>query len=61
MIIQNGVNGLLVPVNNQREMTKAMERIADDNAFACSLSSEGTRVRELLSLINIVDEWKKII
>lgn len=61
MIIQNGVNGLLVPVNNQQEMTKAMESIADNKAFAFSLSLEGTKVREVLSLIKIVAEWEKII
>lgn len=46
MYIQDGVNGLLVPVGEAEAMCKAMCRIADDDAFSRSISRQGRKLRE---------------
>lgn len=61
MMIENGLNGILVPVGNKPEIVKAMKRIATDTKFANSLSIEGSKVREKLSVDNIVENWEELL
>lgn len=46
MYIEDGVNGLLVPVGKTEAMAAAMGRIADDEAFGAALGAAGRRIRE---------------
>ena len=46
MYIEDGVNGLLVPVGDMQTMAAAMKRIADDAEFRESLSRQGRKLRE---------------
>lgn len=58
MIIKDGVNGLLVPVKDRAAMANAMKRIADNESFASSLSQQGARLRNDLSLSKIAEQWE---
>ncbi|MBR5799314.1 MAG: glycosyltransferase family 4 protein [Lachnospiraceae bacterium] len=55
MYIEDGVNGLLVPVGNQAAMVQAMQKIAGDPALAGKLSANGVKIREAYGLSKIVD------
>lgn len=61
LMIKNGVNGLLVPVNDVEAMYQAMLKIRNDICFANYLSENAVKVREKYSLKKIVDEWERII
>lgn len=61
MVIQNNINGILVPVGDVEAMTVAMEKIVKDQAFADSLSVEAAKIREKMPLNVIADKWLEII
>lgn len=61
MIIDDGTNGMLVPVNNKAAMAEAMIRVADDKEFANYLSRNAAHIREALSVSNITSEWESVI
>lgn len=45
-LIENGVNGLLVPVGDVEKMAEAMAQIADDPAFAVNMGNKARETRE---------------
>lgn len=57
MCIQNGVNGILVPVAKSEELAAAMEKLAGSEEFASEIGREAAKVRERFSLQRIVEEW----
>ncbi len=58
--IEDGRNGLLVPVGDQKAMTRAMERIAENPEFARELSENGVKIKETYGLSQIVDQLIKV-
>ena len=55
-LIQDGVNGLLVPVGDVEAMAEAMERMADP-AFAKQMADAAYRIREELTSREIFVSW----
>lgn len=55
--IENGVNGLLTPVGDQKALTEAMVRLADDPGLAGRLSANGAKIKEKYSLEKIADRF----
>lgn len=51
--IEDGENGLLIPVRDKEALIKAMIRIASDDAFAASLSENAAKVRDKYSVGSI--------
>lgn len=61
MFIKNNENGILVEVNNNKEMAKAMIRIIEDYELRYNISKNAVKIKEQLSLDIIIKEWEKII
>lgn len=59
-IIEDGVNGILVPVNDKSSMARAMTRVADDAELANRLSVNGSKIRVSLSEDTIYEKWEQI-
>lgn len=57
MVIDNGVNGYLVPVRNKKRMVTAMCSIAGDTGVQERFSKAGVRLRERLSVDSISKQW----
>ena len=57
LAIQDGVNGLLVPVGDDKAMTEALCRLADESGLAERLESEAPKVRETFSIDRICELW----
>lgn len=55
MCIQNGKNGIMVPVSDRKAMTEAMKKIASDEQFASFISQNGAKIREKFSIEKIAD------
>lgn len=55
-LIENGVNGLLVPVGDETAMCEAMEKMADP-AFAKQMADAAYRIREELTSAEIFTSW----
>lgn len=60
-LIKNGVNGFLVSVGNDDEITERIEQIIADSEYNYLISREETKIRENLSKNNIVNQWNKYI
>ena len=57
LVIQNGINGILIPVNNQKALTDAMCRIADEPSFSGRLQKEAVKIRDRFSIRTIASRW----
>ncbi len=60
-LIQNGENGLLVPMKDVKALTTAMCRMADDERLAKKCSDNTSKIREELSAENIATQWMEYI
>ena len=60
-MINDGENGLLVPVRNAEAMSEAMCKIAQDNQLAEKLGKNASEIRTELSVENILKKWIDII
>lgn len=58
MLIQDGVNGLLVPVKDVSAMAKAMEQVLSDAEFAAKLGQNALKIRTTLSPERVNQQWE---
>lgn len=61
MVIENGINGLLVPVNNSEALTSAMLEIVNNDTFANILSQKAKDIRSKYSIDKIVEQWNSLL
>lgn len=61
MVIQNGVNGLLVDVGDTKGFYKSMKRIIDDEKFAKSIGKEACKICDRFPIDKIAKEWIEIL
>ena len=59
--IQDGVNGLLVPVGDETALSQAMCRIVEEEGLAERLSRESVTIRDRLPLEKIALQWTEAI
>lgn len=57
MIIQPGVNGVLIPVGDTYSMAKAMEFVLTDNLYSEKISKEACKISNLISAEKIATQW----
>ena len=60
-IIDDGENGLLVPVGDEEALLAAMRKIASDTALAQKLSANALKIKEMLNVEKIVKQWNVLI
>lgn len=60
-IIRDHENGLLTPVGDADALCRAMEEIADSPTLAETLSRNGAKLREELSIGSIVQKWMELL
>ncbi len=56
-LIQNGKNGIIVPMNDVNKLADAMKKIVKDKDLAKKLGEEALKIREECSDEKIADEW----
>lgn len=57
MAVQNGVNGLLIPVGDAYACAAAINRLIEQPELACLLRREAVKVRQRLDLMRISGQW----
>ena len=57
-LINDGVNGLLIPVNDKAILADAMDRILSSEAVSQELSNEARKICEQLSYEKIYSKWE---
>ena len=60
MVIEDGVNGILVPVNDKQSLFNAMKRLIENDAEAKMISGNAKKIRETCSYENICKEWVQL-
>lgn len=61
MMIRDGVNGFLVPVDDSKGLAEAMSRVADDIQLAQRLSKRAKEVVDRFSSESIGRMWEKVV
>ena len=61
MMIKNGVNGLLIPMNDKNALIKAMIEIAADEKVAQNISHTAVQIGKKLDLKKITKKWEKLL
>lgn len=61
LMIEDGVNGMLVPVGDVEALTVAMSKIADDEFFAKSISDKAKEVVSRFSAEKIGAMWEEVV
>ena len=61
MVVQDGENGLLVPVGDTESMYLAMKRVIEEPGLAERLGNEAYKVRERFAIEKIAREWLDVI
>ena len=59
--INDGENGLLVPIKNCDELYKAIKRVIEEDGLADKLSYNAAKLRDELSLESITEKWIKLL
>lgn len=60
-LIQDGVNGFLVPVGNVDKMVEAMKKVLSDTKKAVSIGQEATKIINDYAPQKIYGQWEKFI
>ena len=61
MLIENGVNGLLVPVQDVGAMAEAMEKLMADEKLAEKLGKKALKIRDRLNPQKVNTQWEDYI
>lgn len=57
-LMKDGVNGLIIPAGEQAALTRAMDRLLGDPAYAQQLGREAARIQERLAPERVNPLWK---
>lgn len=60
-VIRNGVNGILVDIDDDLAESEAFNRIVEDQSFSNLLSNNALMLRQSLSLETIGNEWANLL
>lgn len=60
-VIRDGVNGLLIPVKDQKAMEDGINRLIENPEFAEELGKEAKKICDKLNGPAIIDQWRKYI
>lgn len=61
LCIQDGKNGILIPIGDEKGLERAMTKIADDEQFMTQLSCNAVKIKEKYSEKTITDLWMQAI
>lgn len=61
MVIEDGENGVLIPVGDESTLADVMEQTASDPTLTAKLSRNAAILRERLSAAKICSEWMKAV
>ena len=60
-MIEDGVNGLLVPMNDVSALAQAMCRLAEDEGLSKQCSENAAKLRDKLAVETIAGKWLEVI
>lgn len=61
MYIQDGINGMLVPVGDTEALTEKLCRMADDPILCEKMSENSRKIRETLDVDKVLSQWETVL
>lgn len=61
MVIQDGINGILVPVGDYKKMAKRINEILDNKNKAVEIATRAKELRYKYSIEKVVEMWEKCV
>lgn len=58
-LIEDGRNGLLVPVGDEYALYKAMSRVTESEALASMLGSNALKIKQKLDAAVVAEKWRQ--
>ena len=58
-LIENGINGILVPVGNDRILAQKIQEVIEDEDYRNKLGHAAEKIRFEDSIQSIAERWKK--
>ncbi len=59
-LIDNGINGLLIPINDKPSLLEAMKKLIEDREYALNLGSNAVKLRTVLNPPAIHAVWESL-
>ena len=60
-LVENGVNGILVPVDDDKAMAAAMQTLCENEALRKSIMAQAVHIRERLAIDVIGEKWRQVL
>lgn len=60
MFVHTGDNGILIPMNDEKQLVEAMTKIAKDDTFSWQISKRAIKIRKELQALTIAEKWLSI-
>ena len=60
-VIQDGVNGLLVPIKDEEAMAEGIDRLIEDRELAERLGQNARKISEKINGVSIIAQWRRYI
>lgn len=60
-LIEDGVNGYLIPVRDTAKMQEALQKLINDLHKIVEISSEAIKTRDIYQPQNVLDEWRDVL
>ena len=61
MLIENNVNGILVPVDNETELAKQIDVLLTDEKYARKLGERAKNITAICKMESVAEQWCKMI
>lgn len=58
-LIQNGINGILTRVGDEKELSAAMVRLIEDNKLRNKISKNALKIRDILDSDRVSKQWRE--
>jgi glycosyltransferase involved in cell wall biosynthesis len=56
-LIQDGINGILIPIGDEQALVESITKLAEDEALASQFGNEGKKLKHTLSVEAISQQW----
>lgn len=60
MFVHTGDNGILIPMNDKKQLVEAMTKIVKDDTFSQQISKRAIKIRKELQALTIAENWLSI-
>jgi GalNAc-alpha-(1->4)-GalNAc-alpha-(1->3)-diNAcBac-PP-undecaprenol alpha-1,4-N-acetyl-D-galactosaminyltransferase len=60
MFVHTGDNGILISMNDKKQLVEAMTQIAEDDTFSQKISKRAIKIRDELQALTIAEKWLSI-